>query len=220
MQLVMNKYFYRLREPMSAATHFFGFVLMVPTFILLVAKGMSFGFAAATIGYVVFGLSALLLYAASTIYHASTASHETNELLRRIDHMMIFMLIAGSYTPICVVALEPPQGMILLYVVWGVAVAGILMKLFWWSAPRIVSTLSYVMMGWLAIFVFQPLVQSVGLSGISLLLISGISYTVGAVIYATKKPNFNFKYFGFHEIFHVFVMVGTLFHVLFVCISL
>ncbi|MFI3174292.1 MAG: hemolysin III family protein [Bacillota bacterium] len=220
MELVMNKYFYGLREPMSAATHFLAFLLMIPTFVLLVAKGATFGSTQATIGYTVFGLSALLLYAASTIYHASTASNETNELLRRIDHMMIFVLIAGSYTPVCIVALEKSQGLTLLAVVWGVAATGILMKLFWWSAPRFISTLSYVMMGWLALFVFRPLVQAVGFSGISLLLLSGISYTVGAVIYATKKPNFNFKYFGFHEIFHVFVMVGTAFHVLFVCISL
>ncbi len=220
MQMVMNKYFFGLREPMSAATHFLAFVLMVPTFILLVAKGTTFGFSMATLGYAVFGISALLLYAASTIYHASTASKETNELLRRIDHMMIFVLIAGSYTPVCIVALEASHGMTLLAVVWGVAVAGILMKMFWWTAPRWLSTLSYVAMGWLALFVFRPLVQSVGFSGISLLLLSGISYTVGAVIYATKKPNFNFKYFGFHEIFHVFVMIGTAFHVLFVCVSL
>ena len=139
-----------------------------------------------------------------------------NKLFKKIDHMMIFILIAGTYTPVCLVTLAGKFGTILLSLIWIIAVAGVFMKIFWMGAPRWLSTMIYVIMGWLSITAFLPLMRTVGWGGFGMLLGGGIAYTVGAVIYALKKPNLAFlKSFGFHEIFHVFVMIGSAFHIAF-----
>lgn len=168
------------------------------------------------IGFTVFGISLMLLYGASTIYHTLKLSAEKTALLRRIDHMMIFILIAGTYTPVCLVTLAGKWGTILLAAIWTIAVAGVFMKIFWMGAPRWLSTTIYVVMGWLSITAFVPLLKAVGWGGFGMLLAGGIAYTVGALIYALKKPNLRvLKSFGFHEIFHVFVMIGSAFHIAF-----
>lgn len=214
MEMVMTKKEkFQVKDPMSALTHFIGFLAVIPVFIFLLEKAET---KLQMISFVVFGISLMLLYGASTIYHTLKLSAEKTALLRRIDHMMIFVLIAGTYTPVCLVTLADKWGSILLTAIWGIAIAGVFMKIFWMGAPRWLSTTIYVVMGWLSITAFVPLMKAVGWDGFGMLLGGGIAYTVGALIYALKKPNLAIlKSFGFHEIFHVFVMIGSAFHIAF-----
>lgn len=214
MEMVMEKKSrFQVKDPLSALTHFIGFLAVIPVFICLLELSET---KLQQISFIVFGFSLLLLYGASTIYHTLKLSAEKTALLRRIDHMMIFVLIAGTYTPVCLVPLAGKWGTILLSAIWGIAVAGVFMKIFWMGAPRWLSTMIYVVMGWLSITAFFPLLRTVGWGGFGMLLGGGIAYTVGALIYALKKPNLAIlKSFGFHEIFHVFVMIGSAFHIAF-----
>lgn len=205
----------KIKDPISALTHFIGFVAVIPCFILLMQEAEREASVWHQWGFAVFGISLLLLYGASTIYHTLKLPQSKINILRRVDHMMIFVLIAGTYTPICLVSLHGKWGWTMLVLIWAFALAGILLKIFWMNAPRWLSTLIYVVMGWLAVVVFVPLEKAVSWQGVGLLLAGGIAYTAGAVIYALKKPNITFKNFGFHEIFHVFVMVGSSIHIAF-----
>jgi len=203
------------KDPISAGTHFIGFLLLIPVITWLIARSYYEATMLHVVAFSVFGLSVLLLYAASTLYHALPVTKEIEMRLKRIDHMMIFVLIAGSYTPVCLINLRGIVGWTLLACVWAFAIAGIVLKAVWISAPRWLSTAIYVIMGWLVVFAFYPLEKSIPLSGLVLLAIGGIIYTMGAVIYGLKLPIFNFKSFGFHEIFHLFVMGGTACHTAF-----
>ena len=204
---------FEVKDPISALTHFIGLLAVMPVFVCMLDRSDSM---IKSIGLTIFGISLILLYGASTIYHTLKLSAEKTALLRRIDHMMIFVLIAGTYTPVCLVTLAGKFGYILLALIWCIAVAGVFMKIFWMNAPRWLSTMVYVVMGWLSITAFVPLMKTVGWGGFGVLLAGGIAYTLGAVIYALKKPNLAIlKSFGFHEIFHVFVMIGSGFHILF-----
>ena len=210
---VARKRRFQVKDPISALTHFIGFLAVIPVFICLLDLADT---KLQQISFIVFGFSLLLLYGASTIYHTLRLSAEKTALLRRIDHMMIFVLIAGTYTPVCLVPLAGKWGTILLSAIWAIAIAGVFMKIFWMGAPRWLSTMIYVVMGWLSITAFVPLLKAVGWGGFGMLLGGGIAYTVGALIYALKKPNLAIlKSFGFHEIFHVFVMIGSAFHIAF-----
>lgn len=213
-----RNFFERLRDPVSALTHFIGFLAAIPVLIILVLYSYKEATIYHVVSFAVFGASLLMLYGASTIYHALPVSEKTIVILRRIDHMMIFVLIAGTYTPVCLISLRGVWGWTLLSLVWGFALGGIILKAVWFNAPRWLSTAIYVIMGWLVVVAFYPLGKAVPISGILMLLAGGIAYTVGAVIYALKWPKLNFKNFGFHEIFHLFVMVGTAFHVAFMFI--
>lgn len=207
---------FKVKDPISALTHFIGFLAVIPIFIMLMLRAKAEASELHMIGFAVFGISLLMLYGASTIYHTFELPPEKTNLLRRIDHMMIFVLIAGTYTPICLVSLHGTWGWTLLVAIWAFALFGLLLKIFWMGAPRWLSTLIYVVMGWLAVFAFVPLEKAVSWKGIGMLLAGGIAYTVGAVIYGLKKPNIAMlKNFGFHEIFHVFVLVGSGIHIAF-----
>jgi hemolysin III len=211
----MSKIIFKVKDPISALTHFVGFLAVIPCFISLMYKAKLEASVWHQWGFAIFGISLLLLYGASTIYHTLKLSQNKVNILRRIDHMMIFVLIAGTYTPICLVSLHGTWGWTMLVLIWAFALTGILLKIFWMNAPRWLSTLIYVVMGWLAVIVFVPLEKAVSWNGVGLLLAGGIAYTVGAVIYGLKKPNITFKHFGFHEVFHIFVMVGSSLHIAF-----
>ncbi|MDD4843407.1 MAG: hemolysin III family protein [Anaerotignum sp.] len=211
----MERIKYKIKDPISALTHFIGFIAVIPCFILLMLAAKQEASIWHLLGFAVFGTSLLLLYGASTIYHTLKLSQSKINILRRIDHMMIFVLIAGTYTPICLVSLHGKWGWTLLVLIWAFALGGILLKIFWMNAPRWLSTLIYVVMGWLAVVVFVPLEKAISWQGVGLLLAGGLAYTLGAVIYALKKPNITFENFGFHEIFHVFVMIGSSIHIVF-----
>lgn len=156
----------------------------------------------------------ILLYAASTIYHTLDISPKVNKLLRKLDHMMIFILIAGTYTPVCLIVLGDRTGWNLLALVWGIAAAGILIKALWITCPKWFSSLLYIAMGWVCILAITRIVQALPREAFLWLLAGGLIYTLGGVIYALKLPLFNARHknFGSHEIFHLFVMGGSFCH--------
>lgn len=166
------------------------------------------------ISLAVYAASLILLYAASTTYHTFDLSEKINTLLKKIDHMMIFILIAGSYTPICLLVLKGRTGITLLSLVWGIAIAGILIKAFWVFCPKWVSSILYIGMGWTCVLAFTQILNSMSAAAFGWLLAGGIIYTIGGVIYALKLPIFNSRHknFGSHEIFHLFVMGGSACH--------
>lgn len=210
----MNNY---LREPINGFTHLAGAILSFIGLLALVIKTALQGpSAVALTAVIIFGISMILLYSASATYHLVVSTERVISYLRRIDHAMIFLLIAGSYTPFCLIALKGTAGWVLFSIIIAIAIVGISFKLIWFNCPRWLSTGIYVLMGWLAIFLIGPLKKALSPQGLELLIIGGVFYTIGAIIYATK-PNFlKSKYLGFHEIFHIFIMFGTLTH--FLCV--
>lgn len=160
----------------------------------------------------VFGAGMTLLYISSTLYHWLPLSEKGVQRMRRVDHMMIFILIAATYTPICLIPLRGAWGWSLFGSIWGLAIVGIVLKIFWLQAPRWFSTSVYILMGWVAIVGILPLVKALHIDGFLWILAGGLFYTGGAVIYAVKKPDPWPRVFGFHEIFHIFVMLGSLSH--------
>ena len=205
-----------IREPGSAITHFIGclMALIAASPLLIKAHGNATYMLAMTI----FATSMVLLYAASTIYHS--ICHVSAKVLRnfqKLDHMMIFVLIAGSYTPVCLLVLTPDAGYPLLIAVWGIAAAGMLFKLCWVTCPKYISSIIYVAMGWACLSVFGQLIHTLSHAAFSWLLAGGLFYTIGGIIYALRLPFFNARHrnFGSHEIFHLFVMAGSICH--FIC---
>lgn len=203
----------RLKDPVSGLTHFLGILLSIAGLTLLVVFAALEGTVWHLVSFAIFGSSLILLYTASTLYHWLPLGQKGQKILRRIDHMMIYILIAGTYTPVCLVAIRGPWGWSMFGTIWGLAAAGIVLKAFWLQAPRWVYTAFYLFMGWLAVVAFYPLAQALPWGGIAWLLTGGVFYSIGAVIYGLKKPSLH-KHFGFHEIFHIFVMLGSLSHFL------
>lgn len=209
-----------VREPGSALTHFIGMILaMFGSMPLLIEVGRT-GDQKAIISITIFVLSMILLYGASTLYHSINLTGEKLKFFKKLDHVMIFVLIAGTYTPVCVITLGGPTGYVLLTVVWCIALAGMLFKMLWVTCPKWVSSVLYISLGWACLSVFGKLFAVLPRAAFIWLLIGGIIYTVGGVIYALKLSIFNakHKYFGSHEIFHLFVMGGSFCHL--VCMYL
>lgn len=206
-----------IREPGSAITHFIGMVLAVFAAVpLLVKAGVTSGgrsFAALAI----FMASMILLYGASAMYHSVNLAGKRLRIFQKLDHMMIFVLIAGSYTPVCLIVLGGNLGYTLLAVVWGIAIAGMVIKACWITCPKWFSSIIYIAMGWVCLGVFGTLWNTLPKSAFLWLLAGGIIYTVGGIIYALKLPIFNSKHknFGSHEIFHLLVMGGSICHFIF-----
>lgn len=206
-----------IREPGSAITHFIAMMAALLAAAPLAAKAFTSSGGATIAPMMIFIASMVLLYGASTLYHSVNFSGKKLKVFRRIDHMMIFVLIAGSYTPVCMITLDKTSGMWLLTVVWSIAIVGMLVKLFWITCPKWFSSILYIAMGWMCLFVFGPLLDSLSFAAFMWLLMGGIAYTAGGILYALKIPALNkiHKYFGSHEIFHVFVMIGSLCHFVF-----
>ena len=206
-----------IREPGSAITHFVGMLLAVLAAMPLLAKAGLSGSQTAVEAMMVFMGSMVLLYAASTVYHSVSVSERVLKVFRKVDHMMIFVLIAGSYTPVCMIVLGGKAGYMLLAAVWGIAAGGMLIKMLWINCPKWFSSVIYIAMGWVCVFVFGQLLQTLSTNAFLWLLAGGIIYTVGGVIYALKLPIFNSRHanFGSHEIFHLFVMAGSVCHFIF-----
>lgn len=203
----------RIKDPGSALTHFIGMlgaaVAAVP---LLLKAGRTDRLHVAALA--IFITSMILLYAASTIYHTLDISDKVNTWLRKLDHMMIFILIAGTYTPICLIVLNGRAGYSLLALVWGIAIVGIAIIMLWINCPKWFSSVIYIAMGWVCVLAFKQILQALSGAAFAWLLAGGIIYTVGGIIYALKLPLFNSKHknFGSHEIFHLFVMGGSFCH--------
>lgn len=212
----MPRAFLRAREPFSSYSHFVGAVLsgmglFAMLLRLLLDDAVSGQMAAAA---VVFCLSLIALYSASSIYHFSGRGEAVLRRLKKLDHSMIYVLIAGSYTPVVLRFMPAPRSYVFLGAIWLVALTGIAVKLLWIDAPRLIGTALYLALGWAVAFDFG-VVLSMPAPAIALLAAGGLAYTAGGIIYIAKRPNLG-KVLGFHELFHLFVIAGSLCHYLMV----
>lgn len=204
----------KIKDPGSAITHFIGMLMAIFAGIPLVLKAAQEPGSIYLFSAIIYITSMILLYAASTMYHTFNISEKINRRLKKFDHMMISVLIAGTYTPICLLVLEKPLGYFLLGTVWSFAIVGILIKAFWVHCPKWFSSVLYICMGWTCVLAFTQILNALSSAAFGWLLAGGIIYTIGGVIYALKLPIFNNKHknFGSHEIFHLFVMGGSACH--------
>ena len=201
-------------RPWSAITHGAGILLGVIGTILLLIRAAQVGGALRLAVFAVYGLSMIGLYTASTLYHCIRNSPEGRMNLRRLDHASIYLLIAGSYTPICLLSLRGPWGWTLFGVIWALAIAGIFLSVVWIMAPRWLTAGLYLFMGWIAVFAIYPLSKVLPGHGMALLVAGGLLYTIGGVLYALKWPGRDNPRFGCHEIFHLFILAGSVVHFL------
>lgn len=204
-----------VREPMNGFTHLAGALLSFVGLLAMVIKAASNSNSMLVLAAVmVFGISMILLYSASATYHMVIARDRVIAWLRKLDHSMIFILIAGTYTPFCLISLNGITGWVLFGIISAVAVSGVVFKMVWFHCPRWLSTVLYIAMGWMIVVVAAPLAANIPTGGLFLLFLGGIIYTIGGIIYATKPKFLESKYMGFHEIFHIFILLGTLAHFL------
>lgn len=201
-------------RPMSALTH--GIGILFALLALGVLLQMTFHQDASTVTAVtVYAISMLCLYTASTVYHSLNTGLKGRVFLRKLDHVMIYFLIAGTYTPICMISLEGTfSGWLMLLIIWSMAILGSSFTLFWINMPRFLTTIIYLVMGWTAIFAIYPIHQAMSEECFFLLLLGGVLYSLGGILYALKWPGRNNLYFGCHEIFHVFIVLGSISHFL------
>ena len=207
-----------IRAPGSDITDFIAMMMAVfAATPLLIKAALSSDGKITLLALGIFCISMILLYGASATYHSLNISGKALRIFRKIDHMMIFVLIAGSYTPVCLIILGGKLGYTLLSVVWGIALFGMILKACWVTCPKWFSSVIYIAMGWVCLGVFGTLWNVLPHAAFGWLLAGGIIYTIGGVIYALKLPIFNgkHKFFGSHEIFHLFVMGGSICHFIF-----
>lgn len=202
---VVDEYYAPLEEGLNIASHAIGLILSVAALVLLVTHASLHGNAWHIVSFSIFGASLIVLYAASTIYH-SARKPQLRSRMRVMDHAAIYVLIAGTYTPFTLVTLNGATGWTIFGVSWGLALSGIILKLFFTGKYQILSTLMYVFMGWMIIFFIKPLINNLSSEGLTWLVAGGVAYTAGAILYAIKSIKFN------HAIFHVFVLIGSFCH--------
>ena len=202
----------KCREPINSITHLIGVICSFLALVLLLISTINNFSYDKLISSIVFSLGLISLYTASTVYHWKIVPIEKLEFLRKIDHIMIYVLIASTYTPISLISLKGFLGYLLLSIVWSLALIGIILKIFWMSAPRWLSTGFYLLLGWIALFFIYPISKVLPASAIALLVSGGLMYSIGAIIYGKKSEKCKIGKFGFHEIFHVFILLGSFFH--------
>ena len=201
-----------MREPVNGLTHAAGGLLAAVGLSVLLATAASKGRLDQLVAFGVFGLSLVALYAASALYHLLPLSPSGVARLRRLDHMTIFVLIAGTYTPFCLLALDGGWRWGLLGLIWSLALCGVLLKALWMDAPRWLSVVLYLGMGWIAVIATPALLRAVPPGGIIWVLAGGLVYSAGALVYGLKRPNLVPGVFGFHEVWHLFVLAGSACH--------
>lgn len=200
------------REPINTVTHLVGAILSVLGLIVLLVYTIKYNSSLTNIiSIIIFGISMILLYLASSIYHMVKGSEKLICFLKKVDHSMIFVLIAGTYTPFCILGLSGAWKWTLISIIWSFAFVGVMLSIFYINMPRYIKTTIYIIIGWLGLVAIYPLYLSLSFDGVFYLLLGGIIYTVGGIIYALKKPNISL-HFGFHELFHIFVLIGTFLH--------
>jgi hemolysin III len=207
--LLLSKTF---RDPISGLTHLAGALLALIGAIWLLVPAIQARNTEQIVAFAVYGTSLLALYSASSAYHLLCLSESGTRTLRRLDHTMIYILIAGSYTPLCLIALRGAWGWSLLGVIWGLALAGFILTLFYLTRSRWLTVGIYIIMGWLAVVAFVPLLQRMPPAGIFWMVLGGVIYSSGAIVYALKRPDFIPGIFGFHELWHLFVIAGSAAH--------
>ena len=196
----------RIREPVNGASHLIGLLLAGAGTILLLRMAQGPG---ELVAFGVYGATLILLYGASTLYHTLTLPARPRRALRTLDHIAIYFLIAGTYTPVALITLKGPLGWTLLVAVWLIALAGVPFKLFFLDAPVWLSTSTYLAMGYLALVVVVPIAHAVSFRGLAWLVAGGLAYTLGAVIYSQQRPDPFPGRFGHHEIWHLLVLAGS-----------
>ena len=208
---------FRLKDPASAITHFIGMVAAISAAPFLLERAAQTGQSRSIISSLLFIVSMIMLYGASTFYHAIITNDKATLLLKKLDHIMIYFLIAGSYTPVCMLVLPSSIGTPLCLIVWGLAAAGLFLTAVWVDSPKWLNSTIYIAMGWLCIFAIRSIYHYMCSQAFFWLFMGGIIYTIGGVIYALKLPVFNKLHpgFGGHEIFHLFVMGGSICHFIF-----
>jgi hemolysin III len=211
----MKKYF---REPFNGFSHLFGAIISLAGLISLIIKACLSPQLTnlKLVGVIIFGFSLIFLYTASSIYHLVNSSQKVILFLRKLDHSMIYVLIAGTYTPICLICLTGNLRWYIFTAIWLLAAVGILLKLTFFNLPRWISTSFYIGMGWFVVFFISPVSRAISAKGMVFLVLGGIFYTLGGIIYASKWPKLHTKILGFHEIFHLFILLGSLNH--YICI--
>jgi hemolysin III len=200
----------RFREPVSGLTHLFAAVAAMIGMVVLLFKG--WGDPYRTGAFLVYGVSLVLMFSSSAMYHLFLGDPNRELQLRKLDHAAIYLLIAGTYTPICLEFFTGFWRLGLLTIVWGFALTGIVVKMFVINAPRWITAGIYLIMGWLAVFAIQQIITTMPIEAIGWLVAGGLFFTIGAVIYITKKMDFLPGVFGFHEVWHIFVILGCLSH--------
>lgn len=201
---------YKFRDPISGIIHLILAILALVGLVLLVT--ITWGQGIKTLSMAIYGVSLVILFSASTIYHLANPSEKRLLKLRKFDHSAIYILIAGSYTPICLNFFSGTLRWGFLALIWAIALAGVIVKLFVINTPRWVTAGIYLVMGWMSVLVIKPMLQSMPVAALWWMLAGGLVYSIGAVIYITKKLDFIPGIFGFHEVWHVFVSLGALCH--------
>jgi len=204
-QVKTAKFYLPLEESINIYSHVLGIVLSCVGLIFLTLRAIHYGNAWHISSAIIFGVSLIVLYSASSLYHAAK-DPIIRSRLRIFDHASIYVIIAGTYTPFALITLQGTVGWIIFGVTWGMALIGIILKLFFTGRFRILSTSMYVLMGWIIVFAINPLIENLSAEGMQLLVAGGLSYTFGAVLYSIKAIPFN------HAIFHLLVLVGTICH--------
>ncbi|MDR3585238.1 MAG: hemolysin III family protein [Desulfosporosinus sp.] len=207
---------FKMKEPVNTWTHLIPFMAAIVGLLFLII--ISRNNISKIITMTIYGLSVIVLYGASSVYHGVQTTPQRELLLKRVDHIAIYFLIAGTYTPVFYFGLEGAWRWAMLVAVWTLAIIGMALKIWFIHAPRYVSTVFYVSLGWIALVPFSQLIKHLPIGAIILMAVGGVVYTLGAVIYATKIFDFFPKRFGFHEIFHLFIVAGSLVHFIMICI--
>lgn len=200
------------REHISSLTHFIGFLFSIAGLVLLIIFGTLYGSASHIVGFSVFGTGLILLYLASAIYHIIHVENPTKKLFQKIDHAMIYVLIACTYTPLLLVLPHRAWGWSLFGIIWGLALLGVALKLFKKKVTKVFSSLLYLIMGWLIVIAFPILNSVLSSEAIFWLALGGIFYTIGIIFFALEKKFPRTGWIGMHEIFHLFVMAGSFSH--------
>lgn len=203
-----------LKDPASCISHVIGTAMAVFSLYPLVHKAYLTQGSTAAISMLVFSTTLILLYLASSMYHGIISTKTIERRLKKFDHMMVYCLIAGTYTPICTLVLRGDQGRNLLLIIWSIALIGMSTNAIWIYCPKWLNSLVYIAMGWVVILAFRQVVAGLSISGFLWLLGGGLIYTIGGIIYALKLPLFNERHpgFGTHEIFHIFCILGSMCH--------
>lgn len=204
-KVTLPKYYSPTEEKINVISHAVGFFLSSVALVFLVVRAGMYGNVLHVVSFTIFGVSLMVLYAASSLYH-NAKQPEVRKRLKIFDHASIYVLIAGTYTPFTLVTLEGNTGWVIFGISWGIALVGITLKLFFTGRYSVASTVMYVLMGWVIIFAIKPLVLNLSADGLFWLFLGGVAYTVGAVLYSIKKIKFN------HAIFHLLVLIGSFCH--------